>query len=113
MGLIMVQLGSNEAAWLGEISINKDPSEPKYQQLYTQIRRLIMDNCGLRKDAHLPASRWLAARLGVSRNTVVLAYQRLQEDGYVRGMAGGGTVVTAAAPAAGRPAPARSRTPDP
>lgn len=44
----------------------------------------------------LPASRVLAAELGVSRGVVTDAYQRLAEEGQVAGRGRGGTVVVAA-----------------
>jgi GntR family transcriptional regulator/MocR family aminotransferase len=41
----------------------------------------------------LPPSRSLAHELGVARQTVVLAYERLAAEGYVRGRTGSGTYV--------------------
>jgi GntR family transcriptional regulator/MocR family aminotransferase len=41
----------------------------------------------------LPPSRSLAQELGVGRQTVVLAYERLAAEGYVRGRTGSGTYV--------------------
>jgi GntR family transcriptional regulator / MocR family aminotransferase len=55
----------------------------------------------------LPASRLLAAELGVSRGVVVEAYQRLTEEGLLEGRGRGGTVVT------GTVAVAPSSTPRP
>ncbi|MGY1809559.1 PLP-dependent aminotransferase family protein [Blastococcus sp. SYSU D00669] len=57
--------------------------------------------------APLPATRTLAADLGVSRGVVVEAYRRLADEGLVGGRPGAGTVVTRTpAPApAGPPAP--------
>lgn len=46
----------------------------------------------------LPAERWLAARLGVSRSTVVAAYGRLQERGWVSSHRGSGTAVATQSP---------------
>jgi GntR family transcriptional regulator/MocR family aminotransferase len=76
-----------------DVVLAKDAAEPLYQQLYTQLRSAIAAGGQWAAGTRLPSSRELAGDLGVSRNTVVLAYQRLQEDGFVRGMAGGGTVV--------------------
>ncbi|GGM46659.1 GntR family transcriptional regulator [Micromonospora sonchi] len=56
--------------------------------------------------ARLPATRVLAADLGVSRGVVVEAYQRLMEEGQVAGRGRAGTVVVAA------PIPAPARSPD-
>ena len=47
-----------------------------------------------------PASRALAAGLGVSRNTVKGAYSRLAGEGYVRGRPGSGTYVVPEVPEA-------------
>src|SRR5215218_6065215 len=61
----------------------------------------------------MPATRTLAAQLGISRGVVVEAYQRLAEEGLLAGRRGGGTTVLArsetppgraAAPAATPPA---------
>ena len=46
----------------------------------------------------LPAERWLAERLGVSRSTVVAAYALLQERGWVTSKRGSGTEVSTLAP---------------
>lgn len=51
-------------------------------QIFEQIRQLILDG-RLHPGARMPASRGLAADLGVSRNTVVLAYDQLASEGYV------------------------------
>ncbi|MGE3256249.1 PLP-dependent aminotransferase family protein [Pseudonocardia sp.] len=58
--------------------------------------------------SRLPASRVLAAQLGVSRGVVVDAYQRLVDEGLCVGRRGGGTVVHAAPVTAtpARPGPA-------
>jgi GntR family transcriptional regulator/MocR family aminotransferase len=47
----------------------------------------------------LPATRALAGALGVSRNTVMAAYDELLAQGLVSGRVGDGSYVTAAAPA--------------
>lgn len=67
--------------------------------------------------SRLPATRGLAEELGVARQTVVVAYERLVAEGYARGRVGSGTYVAADLPdivpdaAAPRPgiAPALSR----
>lgn len=46
----------------------------------------------------LPAERWLAERLSVSRSTVIAAYALLQEQGWVITRHGSGTSVAAFAP---------------
>jgi len=59
----------------------------------------------LTRGTRLPASRTLAADLGVSRRLVVDAYAQLIAEGYLNARAGGGTFVAdAAGTAAARPA---------
>ncbi len=52
-------------------------------QIFDQIRTMIL-NGRLRGDDPLPTTRELSAQLGVSRNTAVLAYERLISEGYIR-----------------------------
>lgn len=52
------------------------------EQLFIQLRRLIV-NGQLARGARLPASRSMAADLGISRNTVNTAYDRLAAEGYI------------------------------
>src|SRR5215467_12621939 len=51
-------------------------------QIYGQIRQLILAS-RLTPGVRVPATRSLAAELGVSRNTIVLAYDRLVSEGYL------------------------------
>eukprot|EP01030_Chromulinospumella_sphaerica_P000351 gene351-350_t len=72
-------------------------------QVYAQLRRAI-EQGSLRAGTRLPPSREHAASLGVSRNTVLWAVQRLQAEGYVEARVGDGTYVSQAV-AATLPAP--------
>jgi len=63
------------------------------QQIYAGIRRAILDGV-LPPGTRLPSSRTLAADLGVSRTTTVLALDQLIAEGYVAGRRGSGTFVT-------------------
>jgi GntR family transcriptional regulator/MocR family aminotransferase len=74
--------------------------------LVAQLRAAVADG-RLRPGARLPASRNLAAELGISRGVVAEAYQRLADEGLVGGRRGGGTVVLTR-PRAARPARAAS-----
>ncbi|WP_262384606.1 MocR-like pyridoxine biosynthesis transcription factor PdxR [Actinoplanes teichomyceticus] len=58
----------------------------------------------------LPATRRLAAELGVSRGVVVQAYQRLVDEGLAAARTGSGTVVARDAAVAPRPSADRRRT---
>ena len=64
-----------------------------YRQLAGEIRRLVADG-RLPMQSRLPAERHLAAELGVSRNTVTAAYERLRTDGYLASRQGSGTWTT-------------------
>ena len=77
--------------------VKLDGSGSLYQQLYRALRRAILAG-QLTPGARLPATRTLARELGVSRNTVLLAYEQLLAEGYAVGQAGSGTYVAAALP---------------
>jgi GntR family transcriptional regulator / MocR family aminotransferase len=53
---------------------------------------------GLRPGSQLPASRDLAAQYGVSRGTVVIAFEQLKAEGYLEGNVGSGTFVSEVLP---------------
>ena len=79
------------------------------QQVYEQLRGAI-EQGRLRAGTRLPPSREHAASLGVARNTVLWAVQRLQAEGYVQARVGDGTYVSqavATVPALGLVAPPR------
>jgi GntR family transcriptional regulator/MocR family aminotransferase len=61
-------------------------------ELYQQIRDAILDGRLRARDA-LPSTRELSLRLQVSRNTVLLAYDRLCAEGFLTSRAGAGTFV--------------------
>jgi GntR family transcriptional regulator / MocR family aminotransferase len=70
-----------------------DGREPLYRQIYDKMRARILSG-ELAAGERLPSSRDLADELHVSRNVVVLAYEQLQADGYIRGRMGSGTYVS-------------------
>lgn len=67
----------------------------------TQAVRQGIEDGRLPAGTRLPATRVLGEELGVSRGTVVEAYQRLTEEGLVVPNRGGGTVVAHDVPVAG------------
>jgi DNA-binding transcriptional MocR family regulator len=76
-----------------QIPIDRSSSVP----LYLQITRFIMQQIrmgNLPPGSTLPPIRALAARLGVSKAVVSLAYAELAAAGLVEGRVGAGTVVT-------------------
>jgi GntR family transcriptional regulator/MocR family aminotransferase len=68
-----------------------------FRQLYDGLREAILAG-RLVPGARLPASRCLALELGVSRNTVLNAYDQLLAEGYVEGRIGSGTYVARTLP---------------
>jgi len=65
---------------------------------YAELREAILDG-RLRPGERLPPTRELARSLGVSRNTVLHAYEGLVAEGFLAGRAGAGTFVAPGVPA--------------
>ena len=84
------------------VALDAARGEPLRRQLAGELREAIRAG-RLRTGVRLPASRTLAAQLGVSRGVVTDAYEQLTAEGWLAARRGAGTVV-AAAPAA-EPAP--------
>src|SRR5439155_9829307 len=80
------------------------PDQNRQQAVFDRLRQGILSGT-LPTGARLPPTRALAEELGVARQTVVLAYERLASEGYVRARTGSGTYVAAELPDAA-PAPA-------
>lgn len=86
-------------------------SEGLQAQLYGAIRRAVLAG-ELAPGERLPSSRSLAADLGLGRNTVTAACDRLVAEGYLEGRRGAGLFVAADLPADGVPGlPARGTGP--
>ncbi|TVO70741.1 MocR-like pyridoxine biosynthesis transcription factor PdxR [Sedimenticola selenatireducens] len=81
------------------LTINKDDQSTLQNQLFNEIRRLIL-NGGLKPGIAMPATRELATQLNVSRNTTLLAYERLIAEGYLETKPAVGTFVTSHIPEA-------------
>ncbi|WP_137928044.1 PLP-dependent aminotransferase family protein [Cupriavidus sp. 2SB] len=72
-------------------------ARPLNRGLYACIRGAILDGA-LASGTRLPPQRDLAAELGLSRNTVMYAYEQLLAEGYLRARTGSGTFVADTAP---------------
>ena len=81
------------------IALAPTTKETLQAQLQRQLREAILGGA-LQPGARLPSTRGLAASLGISRNTVIQAYERLATEGYLQANRGGGTIVTPALPEA-------------
>ncbi|MBT5241636.1 MAG: PLP-dependent aminotransferase family protein [Rhodospirillaceae bacterium] len=75
------------------IELDRKISETLQVQIYEQIRQLILSRV-LDRGFSLPSSRMLADDLHVSRNTVLNAYERLTNEGYLETRGTAGTFVT-------------------
>lgn len=79
-----------------EIPLDREGQPPLYQQIRQHISRLILEGT-LPAHTRLPATRQLAADLGVNRITANAAYAELEAAGLVYGQPGRGTYVSAVA----------------
>src|SRR5262249_7867926 len=70
--------------------IGLDPNGSLQQQVYRALRESILRG-RFPEGFRLPPSRTLAVKLGVSRNTVLFAYEELIADGLIAGRTGSGT----------------------
>jgi len=81
-----------------QLALEIDLSAASLQaQVFKQILGLIVSG-RLRPGARLPGSRALSEQLGVSRNTIILAYETLTAEGYLESREGAGTYVSTALP---------------
>ncbi|MFL1418114.1 PLP-dependent aminotransferase family protein [Pseudomonas fildesensis] len=72
--------------------IELDRRQGLTRQLYQALRQRVLDG-RLVSGTRLPASRDLAAALGISRNSVVRAYDQLYAEGFIEARVGDGTYV--------------------
>ncbi|MEV5824747.1 PLP-dependent aminotransferase family protein [Spirillospora sp. NPDC052242] len=72
--------------------VDRDADESLHAQLAGQLRGAMRDG-RLAAGERLPATRALAARLGVSRTVVTEAYEQLYAEGWLEGRHGSGTYV--------------------
>ncbi len=86
-------------------ALNKRDSIPLYRQLGDSVSASIINGL-LSPGEKLPSTRELAELLGVSRITVVRAYEVLVSEGILQSTRGGGTYITSQPP----PAPATYST---
>jgi GntR family transcriptional regulator/MocR family aminotransferase len=73
------------------------PDQTRQHSVFERLRQGILIG-SLPAGARLPPTRALAGELGVARQTVVLAYERLAAEGYVRARTGSGTYVASDLP---------------
>jgi GntR family transcriptional regulator/MocR family aminotransferase len=104
---------------LAHLPVRRGHTDPLHKQIYDGMRRAILDGL-LRPGQRIPSTRELAHDLGVSRLSVLSAFDQLRHEGYIAGRTGAGTFVSDALPderlqvsSASRPARARVKAPVP
>jgi len=79
--------------YLASIALDPAAEAPLHRQLYFGLRDAILES-RLPPGARLPSTRSLASDLGVSRNTVLAAFEQLLAEGYIQGRVGAGSFVS-------------------
>ncbi len=80
-----------------EILISSHSEKPIYEQISSQMKRMIMEQTLMPGDP-IPSMRSLAKSLHVSVITVQRAYEDLQRDGFIETTVGKGSFVSAIKP---------------
>ena len=91
---------------LAALPLDRALADPLFRQLYAHIKQAILRGT-LASGMQLPPTRDLSLLLGVSRQTVLNAYDQLRAEGYLSGAVGKGTFISAHLP----PAPAAPSAP--
>ena len=84
-------------AQLYAFEVHRATDAPLFHQIYQRLRSAILSGT-LRPGTKLPSTRELAAQLGVSRPTVVSAFEQLLAEGYASGKKGAGTYIASDLP---------------
>jgi DNA-binding transcriptional regulator YhcF (GntR family) len=84
-------VGRPRQLFLPPIVLDRTAASPLHRQISRQVEHAFRD--GTAAGARLPSSRVLARLLGVSRNTVLTAYDELVAGGLIAGRRGAAMVV--------------------
>lgn len=76
----------------GIVDLERQGGGSLYRQLYDQLRTAILAG-RLPAGTRIPATRAMAAQLGIARNTVLAAVEQLAAEGFLEARQGAGTVV--------------------
>ena len=85
-----------EGLFVPPLVLNRASGIPLHAQVRTHFADFIRREG--RSCARLPSTRLLARMLGVSRNTIVTAYEELAAEGLIEGRVGSGMVVVSQPP---------------
>ncbi len=75
-----------------DIIISNTSSQPIYDQIYSQIKAMILKG-SLKEGDALPSMRLLAKELRISVITTKRAYEELERDGFIETVTGKGSFV--------------------
>jgi GntR family transcriptional regulator / MocR family aminotransferase len=75
------------------IAIDETAEDSLHRQVYEEMRKAILTG-RLTAGTRLPSTRELAGEIGVSRNTVLVAFEQLYAEGYTESRRGSGTFVS-------------------
>ena len=84
------------------LQLDRGAAAPLQDQLFEQLRQLILTG-KLKPNTRVIATRFLAEQVGVSRRTVLFAYERLIAEGYLETRPAIGTFVCARPPRQSKP----------
>ena len=84
-------MGRTRHLFLPPVVLDRTAASPLHRQIRRQIESAIRGGVGV--GLRLPSSRALARLLGVSRNTVLTAYDELAADGLIQGKRGASMLV--------------------
>ena len=86
--------------------LDRDAAAPLFRQLYAAVKNAVLRGA-LSAGMQLPPTRELCALMGVSRQTVLNAWDQLMAEGYLSGTVGKGTFIGSQLPAGARTAAPR------
>jgi GntR family transcriptional regulator/MocR family aminotransferase len=90
-------MAKSSAGTLLALSVSFSTKAPLHRQIYTGIKNGILQG-QLRPGVRLPSTRSIANDLGLSRTTVLNAFDQLSAEGYLEGKIGSGTRVASYIP---------------
>lgn len=97
------QKRKGQTGWADLFDVKIDPylSVSIARQIYRQLQEAIISTT-LPAGSRLPSTRKLSEQIGVSRTSVVAAYNELLAEGYIEGRKGSGTYIAARLPGLAR-----------
>ncbi|WP_426207503.1 PLP-dependent aminotransferase family protein [Massilia sp. TWP1-3-3] len=95
----------NTAELFASLTLDRNAAAPLFRQLYGAVKDAVLRGT-LRSGMQLPPTRELCRLMGVSRQTVLNAWDQLMAEGYLSGTVGKGTFIGSQLPVGARtPAP--------